>query len=202
MNLTFKGMADQIADISNLKLGIYQSKARNIAEFGFYSALAYFTPIFFAHPQIFTGVLVNSMLVCSALYIKGWKKLIPLLVLPSAGILSKGFLFGSLTVYLFYMLPFIWIGNAIFVFSIKAVHLKHKKHFLSAVIYGSVFKSVFLFGCTFALYSLGVVPVMFLTAFGVMQFTTALSAGIIMWPVNELRLKFNKPTTTTVHGTF
>ena len=202
MNLNFKGIADQITGISNLKLGIFQSKARDIAEFGFYSALAYLTPIFFVHPQIFTGVLVNSMLVCSALYIKGWKKLIPLLVLPSVGILSKGFLFGSLTIYLFYMMPFIWIGNAIFVFSIKAVHLKHKKHFLSAIIYGSALKSVFLFGCAFALYSLGAVPVMFLTAFGLMQFTTAFGAGIIMWPVNELRLKFNKPTATTIHGAF
>ena len=195
MNLNFKGIAENIRDISNLKLGIYQSKARDIAEFGFYSTLAFFVPIFFLHSQLFTGILVNSMLVCSALYIKGWKKIIPLLVLPSVGALSKGFLFGPLTVYLFYMMPFIWVGNAIFVFSIKTIYLKEKKNFLLATIYGSVFKSVFLFSCAFLLYSFGIVPVMFLTVFGLMQFTTAFGAGIIIWPINKIRIKFNEHST-------
>ena len=66
-----KGILDQIIDTSNLKLGIYQSKTKYIAEFGFYSMIAYFTPILFMHQQLYTGVLVNSMLIAGALYMKG-----------------------------------------------------------------------------------------------------------------------------------
>ena len=194
MDIGFKGISDKIVDISNLKLGIYQSRTKDIAEFSFYSAIAFFTPILFVHQQIFTGALVNSILICSALYVKGTKKLIPLMVLPSIGVLSQGIIFGQNSVYLLYMLPFIWLGNAILIFSIKAAYLKNKKHFISAMTYGSAFKSIFLFSCAFVLYSLGFVPQMFLTAFGLMQFATAFSAGMIMWPINALRLKLTNPT--------
>ena len=174
-----KGILDQIIDTSNLKLGIYQSKTKYIAEFGFYSMIAYFTPILFMHHQLYTGVLVNSMLIAGALYMKG-KNLIPLIVLPSVGALSQGYLFGSLGVYLFYMLPFIWVGNALLIFLIKTVYLKKKKHFVSGILFGSALKSVFLFGCAFALFSAGMVPKMFLVAFGTMQFTTAFFAGMVI----------------------
>ena len=189
MNINFKGFTDQITDLSSMKLGIYQSKTKYIMEFGLYSLVAYFLPLMIVQQQMFLGVAVNSMLVCSALYIKGWTKLLPLIVLPSIGVLSKGFIFGSLSVYLFYMLPFIWIGNAILIFGIKSVYLKKKSHFMHGVVYASALKSLFLFGSAFALYSFGVVPQMFLVAFGIMQFTTAFFAGMIMWPVNAVRVK-------------
>ena len=194
MNIGFKGMLDKIVDISNLKLGIYQSKTKDIAEFGLYSAVAFFAPIFFIHQQIFTGALVNSILIFSALYVKGTKKLIPLMVLPSIGVLSQGFLFGQYSAYLLYMLPFIWAGNAILIFSIKSAYLKNKKHFVSAITYGCALKSIFLFSCAFILFSLGIVPHMFLTIFGLMQFATAFSAGMIIWPINALRLKLTSST--------
>ena len=39
-------------------------------------------------------------------------------------------------------------------------------------------KSLFLFGAAFILYSLNIVPVIFLTAMGIMQLITAVSGGI------------------------
>ena len=92
MNLNFKGFADQITDLSSMKLGIYQSKTKSFMEFGLYSLVAYFMPLMIVQQQMFLGVAVNSMLVCSALYVKGLTKLLPLIVLPSIGVLSKGFI--------------------------------------------------------------------------------------------------------------
>ena len=191
MNVDFKGFMNQVTDLSSMKLGLYQSKTKYVMEFSAYSLIAFCMPLFFPHQQMFLGVAVNSMLICGALYISG-KRLIPLIVLPSIGVLSQGLLFGSLSVYLLYMLPFIWIGNAILVFGIKAVFLEKRKHFVSGIVYAGAFKSVFLFCCAFGLYSLGLVPVMFLAAFGGMQFATAFCAGMIMWPVNSLRMKSSK----------
>jgi len=142
MHINFKRITNQLIDLANLKLGIFQSKAKALFEFASYSSIAYFTPLFFVQPQIFLGTVVNSMLICGALYVRG-AKLIPLIVLPSIGAISRGFLFGPLSVFLFYMLPFIWISNAILVFSIKAFYLKNKKHFIFGVICSSALKSIF-----------------------------------------------------------
>ncbi|RLG13003.1 MAG: hypothetical protein DRN71_05530 [Candidatus Nanohalarchaeota archaeon] len=186
--MNFKGLVDSVVDIADLRIGLNRSTVGDAVEFSLYSMTAYFMPLLISQ-QIFLGAAVNSMLVCGALYVEG-KKLIPLIVLPSIGVLSHGFLFGSLSVYLFYMLPIIWIGNAVFVFVIKAVYLKKKSHFVAGIACASVLKCLFLFGSAFALCSFGVVPQMFLVAFGVVQFATAFSAGMIVWPVNYLRIRF------------
>lgn len=182
---------NNLVDLSRFKTGIYQSKNKYILELGSYSLVAYLTPLFLVHSQFLLGTLINSMLITGALYTRG-KSLLLLIFLPSLGVLTKGVLFGPLTIYLFFMLPFIWIGNAILIFSVKFFHLKNKKHYLKGAFYGSVLKTAFLFISVSVLYSLGFVPLAFLTAFGVLQFITAFSAGLILWPVNNLRLRIQK----------
>ncbi len=180
-----------IIDIANQRVGIYQSKIRSLIEVSFYSLVAYSMPLLFPAPQIILGTIVNSALICGALYLKG-KELIPLMIFPSLGALSKGILFGPLTVFLVYMLPLIWIGNAILILSIKAFHLMKNKHYLGGVFLGSVFKTGFLFSAALLLHGFGIVPSEFLLIFGAMQLVTAISAGLAMWPVNILRLKIGK----------
>ena len=182
---------NSVVDLSRLKTGIYQSKTKYLFEVTSYSIVAYLTPLFLAHSQFLLGAIVNSMLITTALYTRG-KSLLPLIFLPSLGVLTKGVLFGPLTVYLFFMLPFIWIGNAILIFSIKSIHLKHKKSYLFAAFSGSAIKSLFLFSTAFILFSLKIVPALFLTTFGIIQFITALSAGLIIFPINKWRLKSGK----------
>ncbi len=185
------GFYKNTMDLLYLKTGIHQSKNKYFLEIGLYSMIAFLTPIFLAHSQFMLGAIVNSMLITGALYTRG-KSLLPLIFLPSLGVLTKGVLFGPLTIYLFLMLPFIWIGNAILIFSVKLFYLKNKKHYLVGALYGSILKAAFLFVSAFVLYSFGLVPVAFLTAFGVMQFITAFSAGVIIFPVNQWRLRKEK----------
>ena len=151
-----------------------------------YSIFSFLVPFFIGHPQIAVGIIVNAMLVVSALNLKGCR-LLPVIILPSIAMLSRGLLFGPFTIYLLYLIPFIWIGNSIIVFSFKFFKLKLKKNYWLTLIIGAVLKSGFLFLAAFALYSLGIIPVAFLAAMGIMQLITAILGGTAAYAVHTAK---------------
>ena len=166
---------EYVSKIANLQDYVFKDSYQYLELF-IYTTVAFFLPIFLGHQQIVVGSVVNAMLVLCALNIKGMK-LLPAIIAPSLGALVAGLLFGNLTMFLVYLLPFIWVGNAILVFSIKAFKLNMKKNYFVALGLGSLLKAGFLFGSAYVLYSLGLVPVVFLTAMGVLQLGTALIGG-------------------------
>jgi hypothetical protein len=137
------------------------------------SFLSLVIPITFSHSQIITGILVNTVLVVAALRLKFYQAL-PVILLPSIGALASGFIFGPFTVFLIYMIPFIWIGNTILVLTYKKINNK-----IFALIFSSALKALFLFSMALLLYKLNIIPVIFLTTMGVLQLITALAGGII-----------------------
>jgi len=143
-----------------------------------YTSVSFFLPLMVGHPQIFVGVLVNALLITSALNVKGYK-LLPVIIAPALGALSRGILFGPFTIFLLYMIPFIWIGNAILVYTFKALNLNKKTNYWITLLIGSVVKAAFLFGIAFILVKFGVLPILFLTAMGVFQLYTAILGGIV-----------------------
>jgi len=154
-----------------------------------YTMVCFFLPLFIGHPQILVGIIVNSLLIVAALNLKGYK-LLPVIIAPALGVLGRGALFGPFTVYLLYMIPFIWIGNTILVYSFKWLRLRLKKNYFLTLLLGSLFKSGFLFLSALVLYSLGIVPVVFLTAMGIIQLITAFSGGVIAYGFQEVKKKF------------
>ncbi len=158
-------------------------------ELFFYSALCFFMPLMIGHPQIVVGVAVNAALILAALNLKSYK-LLPVILLPSLGVLSRGLLFGPLTIFLLYFIPFIWIGNALLVFSFKFFKLKKKINYFVTLFLGTVFKCSFLFVSALILFKLGIVPAMFLSAMGVMQIVTAIAGGIIALGIHSVKKKF------------
>ena len=187
----YKPSYKKLVDISALTVGIRQNRMKELGEFSLYSVLAFSIPFLLAGPQLFIGTIVNMSLIGSALYLKG-RKLLPIMILPSLGVLSRGVIFGPLTFYLVYLLPFIWLGNAILVFSIKFFHLKAKRSYFFSAVLGSGFKFAFLFLSALLLYTLGIIPAAFLIAMGILQLITAISAGMILWPINRARTRFRK----------
>lgn len=181
----------KLVDLSTLSVDINQSVMKELGEFSLYSVFSFFVPFLLSGPQLFLGAMVNISLLGGALYVKG-RKLLPLIVLPSLGVLSRGVIFGPLTIFLLYMLPFIWIGNTILIFSVKFFYLKLKKSYVFASVFGSGLKFAFLFFSASVLYALGVVPASFLVAMGLMQLVTAVSASLIVWPINKTRIKLKK----------
>ncbi|UCD04453.1 MAG: hypothetical protein JSW73_02365 [Candidatus Woesearchaeota archaeon] len=152
-------------------------EAHQYFEMILYTSVCFFIPMFIGHPQIAVGIAVNAAIIVAALNLKGYK-ILPVIIAPSLGALSRGVLFGPFTVYLVYMIPFIWIGNSILLFSFKLFKLKLKKNYLTTLVLGAGMKSGFLFLSAYILYSLSIIPAIFLTAMGIMQLATALGGGI------------------------
>ncbi len=143
------------------------------------SFLAFAIPFIFSHPQLLTGVAVNALLVFAALGMRG-KNILPVIMLPSLGALANGLLFGPLTIFLVYLIPFIWIGNFVLVFGIKHFMNEEKLGFWKAGIVSSVLKAGAIFLPAYGLYLAGVLPEMLLIPMGALQIGTALGGLAII----------------------
>ena len=166
---------------------------RNVNEYFemiIYSAVCFFLPLMMGHPQIVVGVIVNAMLITSALNLKGYK-LWPVILLPSLGALSRGVLFGPFTIFLVYMIPSIWIGNAILVYTFKIMKLEMEKNYVFTLIIGALLKTGFLFLTALALFKLGVIPVLFLTTMGLFQLWTALAGGAVAFGIHYAKKRLS-----------
>lgn len=143
-----------------------------------YSLACFLVPFLIGHPQLAVGVVVNAALVLAALNLRS-KAVLPVILLPSVGVLARGLVFGPFTAFLVYMVPFIWAGNAILVWAFKNLYLEGRMGRLTTLFTGSVLKTLFLFTSAFILVSAGILPEAFLAAMGVMQFTTAMIGGFL-----------------------
>lgn len=141
-----------------------------------YATLAFFVPFFLSHPQYVVGSVVNAALILAAFNLK-FQKTLPVILLPSLGVLISGLIFGKFTIFLVYMIPFIWIGNSILVFGIKYLNLKHKLNKVLSITISGIIKTVFLFTSAFILVNLKILPPPFLVAMGLFQLYTVLIGG-------------------------
>ncbi len=153
-----------------------------------YTVVAFFLPFLVGHPQIIVGVLVNTLLITSALNVKGYK-LLPVIIAPALGALSRGILFGPFTVFLLYMIPFIWVGNAILVYVFKWLNLKKKINYWVTLLIGSIIKAAFLFAIAYLLVNMKILPALFLTTMGIFQFYTAILGGVIAFGFQKTKKK-------------
>jgi len=140
------------------------------------SILAFFTPFFLGHPQWLVGMAVNACLFLAATYLPR-KYFIPLSILPSLGVLARGLVFGPLTMFLVYFLPFIWLGNLILILAFKGLFLR--TGYIASAIVSAVAKFIFIFLIANIYFKLSVVPAVFLQAMGLNQLATALAGGFV-----------------------
>jgi len=152
------------------------------------SALAFTIPFFISGPQWLTGTLVNSFLFIFVA--RSYKKILPVVVLPSIGAFFHGVVFGPLTFFLFYFLPFIWIGNYFLVLVFQKT--SGKLDFFSGVLVSALVKSFFLFFTATLFFKLNIVPKLFLTTMGFVQFATALAGGFLSYFVIFLMKKYDR----------
>jgi len=169
----------------------YKWSIRNEAiEVVLYSLAGFFLPFMLAHPQWLVGTIVNAMLISTAMSVKGYK-LLPIIMLPSLGVLAAGLIFGQFTPFLLYMIAFIWIGNSLLIGTFKFLNIHHKWNYSSTLIIGSAVKSIFLFGAAFVMFQFGLLPVVFLSAMGIMQWITVISGGILAFGFEKIKAKIN-----------
>jgi hypothetical protein len=88
------------------------------------------------------------------------------------------------------MLPFIWLGNAALVLCVKRFAVFEKKNFALANAAGIAAKVALIFGAAYALYSLRLVPAIFLTAMGALQLVTALAGAALAFGFLKAEARF------------
>lgn len=99
-----------------------------------------------SHSQIIIGSIVNSCLVISALNLKGWKNILGVVTMPSISTILSGYVFNSAsTIYMVCMIPAIWIGNFVLVYSIKYFMIMKNKNYFLAGIVGIIAKVLIIF---------------------------------------------------------
>ncbi len=137
--------------------------------------VAFAIPFFISGPQWLTGTAVNCLLILAAARLPRrfvWS----VILLPSVGAVLHGALFGPFTRFLLIFIPFIWIGNWVFVASF--LRLRSSSVFL-AVCAGALIKAVFLALFALAFFRFGFVPSIFVTSMSVIQFITAVAGGVL-----------------------
>jgi hypothetical protein len=159
------------------------------------SILSFFMPFALGHPQWLVGTIVNACLFLGAVYLPK-RYYISLAILPSLGVLARGALFGPMTMFLVYFLPFIWLGNLILIilfkkiFSGETANLDDLKFGLS-VFLASAVKFLGLWIVVNIYFSLSIVPKLFISSMSLNQLATALAGGLIAFLIFKLHGQFN-----------
>jgi hypothetical protein len=163
------------------------TKYREFIEVILLSFLSFAIPLYLGHPQILVGVIVNALIIRTALTIKGWK-ILPTVLLPSIGALARGILFGPFTVFLVYFIPFIWLGNLSIAYFSK---LLSKKNSIITVFVSSFIKTSIIFIPVLVLVKLSVVPNLFLKSMGLVQLITAVVGSGVAFGITKVEKRFS-----------
>ena len=162
----------------------YEQREKNL--FGNKSVLAFGYGLFlFLVPllplnQFVVGAVVNALLIKSALEFSS-KKIFLLSFIPSTAVVTGGILFGNLTPQILFMIPFIWAGNALLMYLTREFHLNQKKSFLYSTLLAGVGKTTLLLSVALILFSQNLVPLIFLTMFGIIQLVTSQAGAVLVY---------------------
>ena len=158
----------------NLPINLSAS-VRTLVFIGF-SILSFIVPFYLGHPQWLVGTIVNACLFSSAIFLP--KKFFwPIIIFPSLGVLARGLIFGPLTPFLVYFLPFIWASNLILISVFKK--LFSYLNYIPSLFVAALAKFLFLLIIANVYFGFNIIPKVFLQTMGIFQFLTALSGGII-----------------------
>jgi len=144
-----------------------------------YGLLLFIIPLFPLH-QLIIGAIVNALLIKSAISMKT-KNVFLLALIPSIAAMAGGLLFGGFSSAMIYMIPFIWAGNFVIMVLMRKMFIQKKKNYWLSSILGTTTKTALLFSAAITMLSFGLVPVLFLTAFGIIQFVTAIMGSILVF---------------------
>ncbi len=146
-----------------------------------------------SNSQIIVGSIVNTALVVSALNLKGWNKIIPIVTMPSISTVLSGYVFKSASVYMVYMIPAIWLGNFALIFIIKYFMIAKNKNYLLSSFCGIICKVAIIFGIFSILRIFNIFPdklvINLQKAMGVTQLITATIGCLIGYLIYKIEDK-------------
>lgn len=151
------------------------------------------TSVISTNSQLIVGTIVNAALVTSAINLKGLGKILGIVTMPSISTILSGYVFGTASVYMVYMIPAIWLGNFALIYSYKLLMLGKNKHYFLAGIIGIIVKVAIIFGLFNLINVFGVFPEKLVTtlstAMGTTQLITATLGVIVAFIIYKLENK-------------
>lgn len=151
------------------------------------------TSVISTNSQLIIGTIVNAALVVSAINLKGWAKILGVVTMPSISTILSGYVFGTASVYMVYMIPAIWIGNFALIYSYKFLMLGKNKHYFLAGIVGIIVKVAIIFALFNLINLFGVFPEKLVenlrNAMGMTQLITATLGIIVAFVIYKLEKK-------------
>jgi hypothetical protein len=139
--------------------------------------------------QYVVGTLVNSSLIIAGVNVKGWKKIVSLVTLPSLSALSSGLVLKTGSVYTLYMIPAIWLGNFAIIWLYKKLFVEKKFNYILASVAGIAAKVALIFAGYNLLVLTNIIPkgskvaTALYTAMGMNQLVTAILGSILAFAI-------------------
>lgn len=145
--------------------------------------------------QLIVGSIVNTALIVSAINLKGWKRILFVVTMPSISTILSGYIFGPLSMPMIYMIPAIWLGNFALVYSYKFIMLAKNKNYFVTGIVGIIIKVAIIFGYFSILKLFGIFPEKAIAtlqkSMSVIQLATATIGMLISFGIYKLEKKQN-----------
>ena len=95
--------------------------------------------------QYVVGSIVNIALIFAGINLKGYKKIIGIITLPSISAICSGFIFKTASIYTVYMIPAIWLGNFALVYLYRKIYVEKKKNYILTSIIAILIKTAIIF---------------------------------------------------------
>lgn len=137
------------------------------------------TSVIASNSQIIIGSTVNTALIMTAINLKGWGKTLGVITMPSIATILGGYVFGTSSTYLVYMIPAIWLGNFTLVYSYKFFMLAKEKNYFLAGVVGVIVKVLIIYGCFSILNVFNIFPEKIVSTIQVAMSTTQLITATI-----------------------
>lgn len=116
------------------------------------------TSVIASNSQLIVGSIVNVALIVTALNLKGPLKILGVVTMPSVSTILSGYVFKTASPYMAYMIPAIWIGNFVLIYSYKLLVVSKNKNYILASVVGIALKVAVIFGAFSLLKVFGVFP--------------------------------------------
>lgn len=157
-----------------------------------YALLGFLAPLCLGHPQLLVGIVVNTVLVLTALNLRSWASVLLIVLLPSLGVILRGVIVQPLDAFTKGLVPFVWAANMLLVLAVKYCLLQKAWNKWPALTAAALIKALFLviIVCGLVMIGLGLKPMVI--KMGTFQFLTAMLGGAIAFIIQSVKRRLRR----------
>jgi hypothetical protein len=137
--------------------------------------------------QFIAGPVVNCALIVAGINFRGWIKTSAIIFAPSVAALIGGLIIAPLSTAMLYMIPAIWLGNAVIVLAFKYLYAHRRVNFVLTAILAVGAKVAIIFAFFSIYVSSGIISgppaVIMSTVMGINQLITATIGAVLAFGI-------------------